>query len=60
MHYKPLVKDGPWWGRDYRPGTWMDVTFYVATKNLLIAAVLFLALQAAGALDVLSTLPWLK
>lgn len=60
MHYKPLVKDGPWWGRNYRPGTWMDVTFYVATKNLLIAAALFLALQAAGALDILATLPWLK
>ncbi|MCG3146387.1 MAG: hypothetical protein HONDAALG_04423 [Gammaproteobacteria bacterium] len=60
MHYKPLVKDGPWWGRNYRPGTWMDVTFYVATKNLLIAAALFLALQAVGALDILSTLPWLN
>lgn len=60
MHYKPLVKDGPWWGRNYRPGTWMDVTFYVATKNLLIAAALFLALQATGALDTLSAIPWLK
>jgi NosR/NirI family nitrous oxide reductase transcriptional regulator len=60
MHYKPLVKDGPWWGRSYRTGSWMDVTFYVATKNLLIAAALFLLLQATGALDILSRLPWLR
>lgn len=41
---KPWVKDGPWWGRKRRPADTMDLIFYVATKNLLIGAGLFLLL----------------
>ncbi len=41
---KPWVKDGPWWGRKRRPADAMDLIFYVATKNLLIGAGLFLLL----------------
>ncbi len=41
---KPWVKDGPWWGRKRRPADIMDLVFYVATKNLIIGAGLFLLL----------------
>jgi NosR/NirI family nitrous oxide reductase transcriptional regulator len=41
---KPWVKDGPWWGRKRRPADTADLIFYVATKNLLIGAGLFLLL----------------
>jgi NosR/NirI family nitrous oxide reductase transcriptional regulator len=60
MSYKPRVKDGPWWGLTYRAATAMDMTFYVATKNLLIAAGLFLALRFAGVLRWLQDLPALE
>jgi hypothetical protein len=33
---------------------------YVVTKNLLIAVVLFIGLQAVGVLDILQDLPALK
>lgn len=49
---KPYVKEGPWWGRQYRRATLMDMLCYVGFKNLLIGAVLFLALKATGALAV--------
>jgi NosR/NirI family nitrous oxide reductase transcriptional regulator len=42
---KPWVKDGPWWGRKRRPADTVDLIFYVATKNLLIGAGLFLLLM---------------
>ena len=57
MHYKPLVKDGPWWKQDYRKASLMDMIFYVATKNLLIAAGLFVLLNVAGVLKFLQQLP---
>ena len=44
---KPWVKQGPWWGRFRRPADRFDLLAYVATKNLLIGAVLFL-LECAG------------
>ncbi|MCW5576032.1 MAG: regulatory protein NosR [Burkholderiales bacterium] len=44
------VKDGPWWKRNYRRAGVMDMLSYVAFKNLLIGATLFLALKA---LDIL-------
>jgi NosR/NirI family nitrous oxide reductase transcriptional regulator len=46
--YKPWVKEGLWWGRVRRPADRFDLLAYVATKNLLIGAVLFLALSALG------------
>ena len=49
---KAYVKEGPWWGRLYRRATWMDMICYVAFKNLLIGAVLFLTLKALGLLQV--------
>ncbi len=50
MHCKPWVKEGPWWGRQYRRANVPDMIAYVATKNLLIGAGLFLVLYL---LDVL-------
>ncbi|MBI5258879.1 MAG: transcription regulator [Burkholderiales bacterium] len=47
---KRYVKDGPWWGRTYRVASPMDMICYVSFKNLLIGAVLFLALKSAGRL----------
>lgn len=48
---KPWVKEGPWWGRKRRPATTVDLIAYVATKNLLIGAGLFLVLKLLGAFD---------
>lgn len=45
---KPWVKEGPWWGRKRRHANTMDLIFYVATKNLLIGAALFLVLALLG------------
>ena len=45
---KRYVKDGPWWGRRYRVAGVMDMLCYVAFKNLLIGAALFLGLKALG------------
>ncbi|MNS89795.1 hypothetical protein D3C72_1238200 [compost metagenome] len=47
---KRYVKDGPWWRGRYRCATVMDMLSYVGFKNLLVGAVLFLALKAMGML----------
>ncbi len=47
---KPWVKEGPWWGRNYRAASRMDLISYVATKNLIIGVLFFLALAALGLL----------
>ncbi|WP_116379458.1 4Fe-4S binding protein [Cupriavidus taiwanensis] len=47
---KRYVKDGPWWRGRYRRATVMDMLSYVGFKNLLVGAVLFLALKAMGML----------
>ncbi len=60
MRFKPVIKQGPWWGSDYRPAKLADMISYVATKNLLIGAGLFLVLHAAGVLHILQNLPALK
>ncbi|MBW7859676.1 MAG: transcription regulator [Rhodocyclaceae bacterium] len=52
MGSKPYVKEGPWWGRNYRRANLMDMVCYVGFKNLLIGATLFLALKWAGLLTV--------
>ena len=57
MQSKPYVKDGRWWGRDYRRATWMDMISYVSFKNLLLAALLFLILHFVGVLEFLRGLP---
>lgn len=49
---KAYVKEGPWWGRLYRRASTMDMICYVAFKNLLIGAALFLTLKALGLLQV--------
>lgn len=51
MHSKPYIKEGPWWGRNYRPASVMDMLCYVSFKNLLIGAMLFLGLKALGLLQ---------
>lgn len=50
MRCKPWVKEGPWWGRQYRRANVPDMIAYVATKNLLIGAGLFGVLYLLGAL----------
>ncbi|HEY9150267.1 MAG: transcription regulator [Gammaproteobacteria bacterium] len=50
MQSKPYVKEGPWWGRQYRKASLMDMISYVSFKNLLIGAALFLALKSMGLL----------
>lgn len=60
MRCKPYVKEGPWWGRDFRPASWADMASYVAFKNLLIAAALFLTMKGVGVLDFLQDLPSLR
>lgn len=48
---KPWIKVGPWWGRERRLAGTADIIFYVATKNLLIGAGLFLILALLGAFE---------
>ena len=57
LQSKPYIKDGPWWGRNYRPADWMDMICYVSFKNLLIAAALFLAMRFFGVFTILQGLP---
>ncbi len=49
---KPYVKEGPWWGHLYRRASAMDMICYVSFKNLLIGAVLFIALRSLGVVQV--------
>jgi hypothetical protein len=49
---KPWIKEGPWWGRHYRPAGLMDLVCYVSFKNLLVGAVLFVGLKSFGLLGV--------
>jgi NosR/NirI family nitrous oxide reductase transcriptional regulator len=60
MIYKPRVKEGAWWGRKLRPATWADMAAYVAMKNLIIGAALFLAMKGVGVLQFLHAMPELK
>ncbi len=60
MHCKPWVKEGPWWGHKLRPASWGDMASYVAMKNLLIGAALFLVMRGTGILDFLQGLPELQ
>ena len=60
MSCKPRVKDGPWWGRSLRSASWADMGAYVALKNLLIGAALFIAMHGVGALQALHALPQLR
>ncbi|TAM43963.1 MAG: 4Fe-4S binding protein [Gammaproteobacteria bacterium] len=60
MFCKPYVKEGPWWGRRFRPATWADMMSYVAMKNLLIGAALFLIMKGVGVLAFLRGLPELR
>lgn len=50
MRCKPWVKEGSWWGRQYRRSNVPDMIAYVATKNLLIGAGLFVVLYLLGVL----------
>lgn len=51
MQSKPYIKEGPWWGRNYRSAGLMDMACYVLFKNLLIGAALFLGLKSLGLLS---------
>lgn len=50
MRCKPWVKEGLWWQRKYRRASVPDMIAYVATKNLLIGAILFWVLYLSGVL----------
>lgn len=49
---KPYVKEGVWWGRNYRRAGVMDMICYVGFKNLLVGATLFISLKSLGMLSV--------
>lgn len=51
LESKAYVKEGPWWQRNYRRATPMDMICYVGFKNLLIGASLFVGLKSAGLLE---------
>lgn len=51
LQCKPYVKDGPWWGRRYRPAGNMDMICYVMFKNLLIGVIFFIVLRNLGLLQ---------
>ena len=53
----PWIKEGPWWQRSFRPASLADLMAYVATKNLLIGATLFVVLHSAGVLNLLRAMP---
>lgn len=50
LRCKPWIKEGLWWGGKYRRASTADMISYVATKNLLIGAGLFLLLYLSGVL----------
>lgn len=54
MQCKPWVKEGPWWGKQYRRASVPDMIAYVATKNLLIGAILFWFLYLLGVLPAIA------
>lgn len=60
MQSKPYIKEGAWWGRNYRSANLMDMICYVSFKNLLIGALLFLTMRLLGVLEFLHGLPGLK
>jgi NosR/NirI family nitrous oxide reductase transcriptional regulator len=60
MQCKPYVKEGPWWGRNFRTASWADMLAYVGMKNLLIGAALFLFMKAVGVLGFLHAIPELR
>lgn len=51
MYSKPYIKEGPWWERNYRSASVMDMLCYVSFKNLLVGATLFLGLKSLGLLQ---------
>ncbi len=60
LSYMPWIKEGRWWARGFRRATPADVLAYVATKNMLIGAVLFLSLHSVVRLvPGLQQLAWL-
>ncbi len=50
MGSRPYVKEGPWWQRNYRRATWMDMFSYVGFKNLLVGTTMFIVLKWSGLL----------
>ncbi len=41
MQTKPVVREGAWWRREFRPANWADMAAYVSIKNTLLASLLF-------------------
>lgn len=60
----PVVREGPWWQRNFRAASWADMTSYVGIKNLLLASLLlFIAHHESGLglwLQNLPLLPWMQ
>jgi hypothetical protein len=51
LQCKPYVKEGPWWGHQYKSASRMDMICYVLFKNLLIGGMFFFALRNLGLLQ---------
>jgi hypothetical protein len=56
----PWIKEGGWWKRDFRRGTFADILAYVATKNLVVGALVFGVLHSVGALHFLAQMESLR
>ena len=57
MQTKPVVREGAWWHRHFRPASWADMAAYVSIKNILLASLLFFIISHDPGLGTL--LQWL-
>jgi NosR/NirI family nitrous oxide reductase transcriptional regulator len=55
MQTKPVVREGPWWRRNFRKADWADMAAYVGIKNILLASLLLFIIQSDTGLG-----PWLQ
>lgn len=60
----PVVREGPWWQRNFRSASWADMISYVSIKNLLLASLLLFIVHHEGGLgwwlQNLPLLPWMN
>ncbi|MBV2235133.1 MAG: 4Fe-4S binding protein [Sterolibacterium sp.] len=46
MQTKPIVREGPWWQRNFRQASWADMAAYVGIKNILLASLLLFIIHS--------------
>ena len=57
MQVKPVVREGAWWRRQFRPASWADMAAYVGIKNTLLASLLIFVMADTGLAPWLQALP---